>query len=155
MSLVNLGNVCSHLQNAARANLGLTSIPYTKLHLALCVGLLKEGFISSVITGDRSKPDVEYTPPTQSTISNKRLWLGLKYYENQPVMRKLTLLSKPKQRIWLGYRDLQKIGNGKDAGYVRGLQMGECIFVSTDEGVMELREAVRKMTGGQMLCRVS
>ncbi|KAK6538527.1 hypothetical protein TWF694_010107 [Orbilia ellipsospora] len=155
MSLVNLAAVCSHLQNAARANLGTTSIPYTKLHLALCIGLLKEGFISSVITGNREKPDEEYTPPTQSTIATKRLWLGLKYLENQPVMSKLTLLSKPKQRIWLGYRDLKQIGNGKDAGYVKGMQMGECIFVSTDNGVMELREAVRKMTGGQVLCRVS
>ncbi|KAF3909184.1 hypothetical protein ABW20_dc0100435 [Dactylellina cionopaga] len=155
MSLVNLANVCSHLQNATRSKLGITSIPYTKLHLALSVGLLKEGFISSVTTGDTFSPDPEYTPPTQTTISSKRLWLGLKYYENQPVMSKLQLLSKPKQRLWLKYQDLEKIGNGRDAGYVKGLQMGECIFVTTDRGVMELREAVRKMTGGQPLCRVS
>ncbi|KAF3938801.1 hypothetical protein ABW19_dt0203488 [Dactylella cylindrospora] len=155
MSLVGLANVCSHLQNAARSKLGITSIPYTKLHLALATGLLKQGFISSINTGDEYSPDATPTPPTQTTISTKRLWLGLKYYENQPVMSKLSMLSKPKQRIWLNYRDLATIGNGKDAGYVKGLQMGECIFVSTDRGVMELREAVRKMTGGQVLCRVS
>ncbi|KAF3133404.1 hypothetical protein TWF703_006943 [Orbilia oligospora] len=137
MSLVNLAHVCSHLQNAARARLGLTSIPYSKLHLALSVGLLKEGFISSVTTGSSSQPDADFTPPTQTTISTKRLWLGLKYYENEPVMSKLTL-----------------IGLGKDAGYVKGAEMGECIFVSTDRGIMELREAVKKMTGGQVLCRV-
>ncbi|EGX54050.1 hypothetical protein AOL_s00004g83 [Orbilia oligospora ATCC 24927] len=154
MSLVNLAHVCSHLQNAARARLGLTSIPYSKLHLALSVGLLKEGFISSVTTGSSSQPDAEFTPPTQTTISTKRLWLGLKYYENEPVMSKLTLVSKPKQRIWLGYEDLKQIGLGKDAGYVKGAEMGECIFVSTDRGIMELREAVKKMTGGQVLCRV-
>ncbi|KAF3922535.1 hypothetical protein ABW21_db0203057 [Orbilia brochopaga] len=154
MSLVNLAHVCSHLQNASAARLGLTSIPYTKLHLALSVGLLKAGFISSVTSGDHSRPDAEYTAPTQSTIATKRLWLGLKYYENEPVMRKVRLLSKPTQRIWLGYKDLRTIGNGRDAGYVKGLQMGECIFLSTDRGVMELREAVSKMTGGQVLCRV-
>ncbi|RVD86169.1 mitochondrial 37S ribosomal protein uS8m [Arthrobotrys flagrans] len=154
MSLVNLAHICSHLQNAARARLGTTSIPYSKLHLALSVGLLKEGFISSVTTGSPSSPDAAFTPPTQTTISSKRLWLGLKYYENEPVMSKLTLVSKPTQRIWLGYEDLKQIGLGKDAGYVKGAEMGECIFVSTDRGVMELREAVRKMTGGQVLCRV-
>ncbi|KAK6527289.1 hypothetical protein TWF281_010476 [Arthrobotrys megalospora] len=154
MSLVNLAHVCSHLQNATRARLGVTSIPYSKLHLSLSVGLLKEGFISSVTTGDRLQPDQEYTPPTQTTISSKRLWLGLKYYENEPVMSKLTLVSKPKQRIWLGYEELKQIGLGRDAGYVKGMEMGECIFVSTDRGMMELREAVKKMTGGQVLCRV-
>ncbi|KAF2486608.1 hypothetical protein BDY17DRAFT_291776 [Neohortaea acidophila] len=48
MSLVNLSHVCSHLQNASLARLGLTSIPYTRLHLSLSLLLLKQGFFSSV-----------------------------------------------------------------------------------------------------------
>jgi len=155
MSLVRLAEVCSHLQNAAKARLGTTSIPYSKMNLAIATGLLKEGFISTIKTGDIYEQDEEYKPPTQIDVARKRLWLGLKYYENQPVMSKLKLLSKPKQRLWLNVEDLKTIGNGKDAAYVKGLQMGECIFVTTDRGVMELREAVYKMTGGQVLFRVS
>jgi ribosomal protein S8 len=33
-------------------------------------------------------------------------------------------------------------------------QVGECIFVSTDKGIMEARECVERKIGGQVLCRV-
>src|SRR6186713_3313614 len=39
MSLVNLAHVCSHMQNASKARLGLTSIPVSKLHVNLMLGL--------------------------------------------------------------------------------------------------------------------
>ncbi|KAK0344389.1 p-nitrophenyl phosphatase [Friedmanniomyces endolithicus] len=56
MSLVNLSHVCSHLQNASLARLGLTSIPYTKLHLSLALLLHKQGFLSQVKLGGPSPP---------------------------------------------------------------------------------------------------
>lgn len=56
MSLVNLAHVCSHLQNASLARLGLTSIPYTKLHLSLALLLQKQGFLSHVKLGGPSPP---------------------------------------------------------------------------------------------------
>ncbi|KAK0917845.1 p-nitrophenyl phosphatase [Friedmanniomyces endolithicus] len=56
MSLVNLSHVCSHLQNASLARLGLTSIPYTKLHLSLALLLHKQGFLSQVKLGGPSLP---------------------------------------------------------------------------------------------------
>ena len=31
---------------------------------------------------------------------------------------------------------------------------GECIYVSTDKGVMEARECVERRIGGMLLCRV-
>lgn len=56
MSLVNLANVCSHLQNASGLRLGLTSIPYTKWHLSIALLLQKQGFISHVKLGGPSPP---------------------------------------------------------------------------------------------------
>ncbi|CAK1356210.1 37S ribosomal protein S8, mitochondrial [Cercospora beticola] len=56
MSLVQLSHTCSHLQNASLARLGLTSIPYTKLHLSLALLLQKQGFISQVKLGGPSPP---------------------------------------------------------------------------------------------------
>ena len=56
MSLVQLSHICSHLQNASLARLGLTSIPYTKLHLSLALLLQKQGFISQVKLGGPSPP---------------------------------------------------------------------------------------------------
>src|SRR5436305_14183626 len=149
MSLVNLANVCSHLQNATKARLGMTSVPHTKLILALMLGFQKEGFISTITRGSIAGPDEVYTQTTQANIASRRLWLGLKYYDNEPVMSKIELLSKPKQRLWLNVEQLKMIANGREAGFVKPLNPGECIFVSTDRGVMELREAVKKITGGQ------
>lgn len=87
--------------------------------------------------------------------ARQRLWLGLKYWNNEPVISKMTLLSKPTKRIWLNAGDLELILKGREAGYVKGLsKTGECLFVTTDKGIMEIRECVEKKIGGMVLCRV-
>jgi ribosomal protein S8 len=62
MSLVNLANVCSHLQNASLARLGLTSIPYTKWHLSVAILLQRQGFLSQVKLGGASPPPSCFAP---------------------------------------------------------------------------------------------
>ncbi|KAF1958698.1 ribosomal protein S8 [Byssothecium circinans] len=197
MSLVNLAHVCSHLQNASKARLGLTSIPVSKLHVKLSLGLQREGFLSSVTLGGQTPPKpytLETTlgpeeheelaeklaqepwtayptwsykdPPlgrdeTFSRIkvpqnpAHRRLWLGLKYWNNEPVLKNMKLLSKPTRRIWLTSEDLGKITRTREAGYVKGLtHPGECMFLTTDRGVLEARECVERRLGGMVLCRV-
>ncbi|PNS14242.1 37S ribosomal protein S8, mitochondrial [Sphaceloma murrayae] len=273
MSLVQLANVCSHLQNASLARLGLTSIPHSRMHLSLSVQLQKQGFLSNVVLGGPSPPrkllpptmnesplrfkptpeddvmiraqearrrykelsagstrnpsegqkslisendavadrdrmlkehdqaimrldeaeangveetaeteasafplnqlfpatnlhdktkDVlqseayqESSVVTQANRASRRLWLGLKYWDGEPVIRKMKMLSKPTQRLWLTHDDLSKIIRGKRANYVDGLtRIGECLFISTDKGVMEARECVERRIGGMVLCRV-
>lgn len=165
MSLVNLSHVCSHLQNASLARLGLTSIPLTKLHLNLSLLLQKQGFLSTVDLGGPSPPP-QLLPPfptanpedaqiTQANIASRRIWLGLKYWEGQPVLGKMRMLSKPTKRIWLDSTQLGQIVRGREAGYVKGItKLGECIFVTTDKGIMEARECVERKIGGMVLCRV-
>lgn len=170
MSLVILANVCSHLQNASKARLGLTSIPSTNQTLALMLALQHSGFLSTVTRGG-PRPPLLLTPTsmphatdpeaideatvTQANVASRRLWLGLKYYNNTPVLSNMSLESKPKKRVTLGYRDLATIVRGRDAKWVRGLtRPGECLFVSTDRGIMESREAVEQKLGGMALCRV-
>lgn len=62
MSLVNLAHVCSHLQNASLARLGLTSIPHTRLHLSVALLLQKQGFFSQVKLGGPSPPASCFPP---------------------------------------------------------------------------------------------
>jgi ribosomal protein S8 len=175
MSLVNLAHVCSHMQNASLARLGLTSIPLSRMHLSLSLLLQKQGFLSTVTLGGPTPPAklLPPTPPhphtpsstkpitqeveevTQQNRASRRLWLGMKYWDGEPVLRKMTLLSKPTKRIWLSSNELGEIVRGKDCKFIRGLrQVGECIFVSTDKGIMEARECVERKIGGQVLCRV-
>lgn len=118
------------------------------------LGLQDQGFISSVTRGSTSGPDTEFIPTTQENVASRRLWLGLKYYDNEPVLSEMSLVSKPKQRVWMGVQDLNKIVKGESAGYVKGLRPGECLFLGTDRGVFEVREAIERRIGGQLLCRV-
>ncbi len=67
----------------------------------------------------------------------------------------MNMVSKPKKRIWLDVESLALIVRGRRAGYVDGLtRPGECLFVSTDRGVLEARECVERKVGGMILCRV-
>ena len=65
------------------------------------------------------------------------------------------MVSKPSKRIYMGFQGFRDLARGKKADYVRPLEPGECMIVSTDKGVMELRDAVDRLLGGQILCRIS
>ncbi|KAI4181011.1 MAG: hypothetical protein L6R41_006875 [Letrouitia leprolyta] len=177
MSLVNLAHCCSHLQNASLARLGLTSIPSSNLLHTLMLQLQKSGYITSVTIGgpeppppsslnpilDPSAPSSssQLTPEgepaiTQANVSTRRLWVGLKYWNNEPVLQKMRLVSKPTRRIWMGFKEVEALAKGDRSGYVKGLRgIGESMYVTTDRGMMELRECVERKTGGMLLCRVN
>jgi len=170
MSLVVLSNVCSHLQNCAKARLGLTSVPSTNLILALTLSLQASGYLSSVTRGGPTPPllltatsiptstssaDIAEATVTRENIASRRLWLGLKYWNSEPVLSKMSMESKPKKRVWVGHRELDTIVKGREAHLVKGMtRPGECLFVSTDRGVFEARECVERKIGGMLLCRV-
>jgi ribosomal protein S8 len=197
MSLVNLAHVCSHMQNASKARLGLTSIPVSKLHVNLMLGLQREGFISTVTLGGSTppKPFLLQTAPDPEGLermaaqlakkpylayaisevdrkhplgeeqvhevsvpqnpAQRRLWLGLKYWNNEPVLKHMKLISKPTRRIWLTSEDLGKITRTRESSYVKGLtHPGECMFLTTDRGILEARDCVERRIGGMALCRV-
>lgn len=161
MSLVTLSHVCSHLQNAGKARLGLTSVPASNMILGLSLSLQQSGFLRTVTRGGAQPPPVDslstYVPEpvTQENVASRRLWLGLKYWNNEPVLSRMSMVSKPTKRVYMDAEGLGKIVRGRDAGYVKGLRKpGECIFVSTDRGILEARECVERKVGGMLLCRV-
>jgi ribosomal protein S8 len=94
-------------------------------------------------------------PVTQSNIATRRLWLGLKYWNNEPVLSEMKMVSKPTKRVWMDVEGLGKIVRGRQAGEIKGLtRPGECMYVSTDKGILESRECVERRVGGMLLCRV-
>lgn len=161
MGLANVVNACAHLQNASRARLGLTSIPNTKYNLLFALALHRAGLVSSVTRAGRHPPapaqllTFEAEPVTTANVATRRLWLGLKYVNNEPVMRHLKSITTPKRAITLPMKGLRQVAKGFQADYVTGLKMGECLFLATSEGVLEVREALEKKVGGLILCKVS
>ncbi|GME90401.1 hypothetical protein B5S28_g481 [[Candida] boidinii] len=155
MSLVNLANVCSHLQNCTMAKLPMAKVPYTKLHLQIALGLYKEGFIGSVQRGSIAGPDITPVEVTFDNIATRRLWLGLKYRNNRPVISKFSLISKPCRRVYCDHNELKMFASGKKVRFVQPIQPGEVVFVrSKQNDVFNLHEAVARQVDGELLCRI-
>ncbi|KAM7222529.1 Ribosomal protein S8 [Rhypophila decipiens] len=161
MGIHSVANACAHLQNASRARLGLTSLPNNKYNLRLALALHKAGFLSCVTRGGPHPPPLDqlssYTPEpiTSKNVATSRLWVGLKYWDNEPVLKHLNAVSKPSRLVTSGLKDLERVSRGFPAGHLKGLNLGECLFLATDRGVMEVREAVERRVGGLVLARAS
>jgi ribosomal protein S8 len=98
---------------------------------------------------DRREPKIPENP------AERRIWIGMKYWDGEPVLSKMNLISKPTRRILLSLQDLRKIVVGFRAGYVKGLtRPGECLLVKTGIGIIEARECVERQIGGMALARV-
>ncbi|KAJ2979944.1 hypothetical protein NUW58_g7075 [Xylaria curta] len=119
----------------------------------------RAGFISFVTRGGKHPPDpatigtFEPEPLTTANVAHQRLWVGLKYNNNEPVLRTMSPITTPKRRVTANLRALERLVRGFDASYQKGLGIGECMFVTTDRGTLEIREAVEKKVGGLLLCR--
>jgi len=72
-----------------------------------------------------------------------RFTVELKYYEGEPVIRRIARVSTPGRRVYSSVRDLPRIRNG----------LGISI-VSTPKGVMSDAEARAANVGGEVLCTV-
>ncbi|KAH6650557.1 ribosomal protein S8-like protein [Chaetomium tenue] len=161
MGISGVVNACVHLQNSMRASLGLTSIPNTKYNLRLALALHRAGLIASVTRGGPRPPPpeallaTETEPVTTANVATRRLWLGLKYWDNRPVVLSVSAVSKPSRLVTATLPQLAKVARGFPVGPIKGLNLGETLFVSTDRGVLEVREALDRKVGGLVLCRVS
>ncbi|KAI8990082.1 30S ribosomal protein S8 [Pilobolus umbonatus] len=148
-------DLCARIQNGFRARLQTIAIPETKMNLAISNILYKEGFLSSVTRGNHLGPDPAYTPTTNENVATRRLWLDLKYKENNPVLAQLSLVSKPSKKVHFTVNELKNITNGRRSQFIKPLQPGEIAIVNTNRGVLEVHEAIEKNVGGEVICRAS
>ena len=127
------------------------------MNLRLALALQNSGFLSSVQPGDWSGPDPDgqVKQVTRENVNSRRLWLGLKYFENRGVLTKCELLSRTNRPLWLNLKQIEDMLKGRRVLTVRGLNYGECMFIGTSQGVFEARDAIRRKLGGEALCRVS
>ncbi len=163
MGILHIANTCSHLQNASKARLGITSIPSNKYNLNFVLALHRAGFLGAVTRAGPTPPAPEAfltgshvsETVTTANVATRRLWLQLKYWNNEPVLRRLQMYSKPSRLVRVPLADLERVARGFSAGPVKGLTLGECLFLSTDRGILEVREALERRVGGLALCTVA
>lgn len=155
MSLTRLANFCSHIKNCLNVNIKTTSVPFSRLHLQIAVGLYQEGFISNVQKGSTTGPDQGPVDVTPDNISTRRLWMDLKYRENNPVIREIKLILKPGRKVNLTASEVKALASGMAVRFIEPLQPAEIIFVQTKPTeILEIQEAAKRGTNGLALCRV-
>ena len=105
------------------------NIPYSKLKFELVNVLVEECYLKSCDKSEENnKPIIE---------------VGLKYFNESPVIKELKRVSKPSLRKYSSASDLDSVKGG----------LGSFI-VSTNQGLMTDRDAKAKNVGGEILCEV-
>ena len=125
-----IADMLSRIKNAAGARLASTAVPYSKLKFEIVNVLLKDGFIKSFsVKGKKVRKHIE---------------VEVAYNEDgSPRIDDIKRLSKPSRRIYLGFRDIRLVKQGKGM-----------LIISTPKGVMNGREARKQSLGGEALFNI-
>ncbi|CAO3677035.1 unnamed protein product [Umbelopsis ramanniana] len=148
-------DLCARVQNGFRARLQSIAVPDTKMNLAVCNILYREGFVSAVARGNHIAPDATYTPTTTENIATRRLWLTLKYKDNRPALNSLSVVSKPSKKVTFTVNQMKDLAAGRRAKFIKPLAPGEIAIMNTNRGVLELEEAMKQNVGGEIIARAS
>ena len=126
-----IGDLLARVRNGAHARKESIDCPWSVIKERIARVMVAEGFLRdcSVVELGKGKKDL-------------RVWLS---YDGgqRPVINGLRRVSKPSARVYVGASEMPKVRGG----------MGISI-VSTPQGVLVDREAVRRKVGGELLCSV-
>lgn len=118
------------IKNAAMARRRSVELPYSKLCLAIAKTLVKEKYLEEV--------------KEHAEKGKKSLVAKIAYVKRTPVFTDVTILSKPSLRVY---------GRATKQHELEGKGLGTTV-VSTSQGVMTGKEAVKKGVGGELLFRI-
>jgi len=125
-----LGDMLTRIRNGQRARMASVQSPASRLRANVLEVLKREGFIRGYSVEE-----------LRAGVSE--LKIELKYHEGEPVIKKVSRVSKPGRRVYSKIADLPKVYNG----------LGISIL-STPRGVMSDNEARAANVGGEVLCEV-
>ena len=124
-----IADMLTRIRNGQTARQEAVSMPASKAKLAVAKVLEQEGYLSSVAVDEGDGK------PTMT--------LGLKYYQDRPVIERIQRVSRPGLRVYKPASDLPVVQGG----------LGVAIL-STSKGVMTSRRARAEGHGGEVLCIV-
>jgi len=125
-----LGDMLTRIRNAQMRKRGKVSTPGSSLRKKVLDVLQSEGYIRGYSTTDYGNGRTEFE-------------IELKYFDDQPVIRKIERVSKPGRRVYVTVDAMPRVANG----------LGMAIL-STPLGVMADHEARERHVGGEVLCTI-
>ena len=124
-----IADMLTIIRNAQAVSKETVKFPFSKLKFEVAKVMEKKGFVGIVEKKGR-KP-------------KKVMEIKLKYENKNPVISGLKKISKPGQRIYVGFKDIKLVRSGYGIA-----------IISTPKGLMTGQEARKKKMGGEILCQV-
>ena len=125
-----VGDMLTRIRNAQLRRKGTVSTPGSRLRARVLDVLKTEGYIRGYSVTEYGNGRTEFE-------------IELKYFDGEPVIRKIARVSKPGRRVYSSVTAMPRVANG----------LGITIL-STPQGVMADHEAREKNVGGEVLCTV-
>jgi len=124
-----VGDFIIQLKNAALARKKELTTRYSNINKAIAKALIKEGFLESV---------------KEETVEGKRvLKVTLRYQRRKPAITNVSLVSKPSLRVYMGTSQMKA-----------KQERSSTAILSTNEGVLTGRDAIKKGVGGELLFKI-
>ncbi len=125
-----IGDMLTRIRNGLMRGKGKVNTPASNLRASVLDVLEAEGYIRGYTRTDHDngKADLE---------------IELKYFDDSPVIREITRISKPGRRVYSSVKSLPRVANG----------LGISIL-STPKGVMADHDARDQNVGGEVLCQI-
>lgn len=131
MSMTNpLSDMLTRIRNGHMRRRSQVNCPASRLRENVLSVLKREGYIRNYRRRGAASPRPE-------------LVIELKYYEGEPVIREIGLMSKPGCRVYSSARNMPRVRGGLGV-----------IIISTAKGIMTDHEARAANVGGEVLFRV-
>ena len=127
-----VSDALTRIKNGYLAHKDEVVLPYSKLVLAICEVLKKEGYLETFSEGKNGKNE-----------NIKQIKASLKYAGKKPILTAVRRISKPGLRVYKGKSALPYVLNG----------LGIAI-ISTPKGVMTDKEARKIGLGGEVMAYV-
>lgn len=119
-----VGDFLIRLKNAGLARQRIVEVPFTKLVRDVAKILEREGYLDEV------------------SVKGGAVLARLKYKKKEPVLLNIHLVSRPGLRVYMGVDALAK-------------KKGPSIFVvSTPQGIVMSKDAIKKRVGGEVIAEI-
>lgn len=127
-NLINMdkvGDLLIRIKNGYMSSRKEVSVSYSKLGVAICELLKKEGFIASC------------------KVDGREIQVSLKYENSKPVLTNVRRVSKPGRRVYRSSKLVPRVYDG----------LGIAI-ISTPKGIMTDKQARKEGVGGEVMAQV-
>ncbi|MEI8346527.1 MAG: 30S ribosomal protein S8 [Pseudomonadota bacterium] len=122
-----IADMLTRMRNALKAGMDRVDFPASKIKAGICKVLKEEGYIKSFKILVKDKADIR---------------IRIVFKEEGPIVG-LERASRPGLRYYGGYRKMPRV--------ISGLGIS---ILSTSQGVISSRQAIKKKIGGEILCNV-